>query len=248
MTHDDPDLCPPDSLHSLTEEAPTPEILQRPEILQKSGATRLMVVQALYEIEQTHISPQTAEHHFFHGPLHTYFEERGLKADRDHFREIILGVEAKKDDIDRWIRRFLAPAWRLERLESVLRGILRAGTYELWAMADIPVNTLINAYVTLAYGFFKGREPVFVKAVLDKISQNVRGAVSLEAPMDEVPEASVNEAEVEVPMDDASLDEVPTDEDPIDDTPVDDTPVDDTLMDEVPADCSTDASIDVPAV
>ncbi len=146
--------------------------------LQRRRETRLMIVQALYEISQTQVSPQLVEKHFFEQPLKNYFEEKGILGNRLYFREVVQGVVNQQEKIDGHIKAFLSDRWRLERLEATVCAILRAAVYELLFMWDVPPPLLINEYVTLAHGFFSEREPQFVNAVLDKIAAKVRMDVS----------------------------------------------------------------------
>ena len=68
----------------------------------------------------------------------------------------------------------LSAEWPLERLEAVLRAILRAGAYELFARADVPLKVVITEYVDIAHAFFEGKEPGLVNAVLDRIGRVLR--------------------------------------------------------------------------
>ena len=58
-----------------------------------------------------------------------------------------------------------------------MRAILRAGTYELLARADVPVGTVITEYVDVAHAFYDKRETGFVNGLLDAIAKDVRGVV-----------------------------------------------------------------------
>ncbi|HQP19332.1 MAG TPA: transcription antitermination factor NusB, partial [Phenylobacterium sp.] len=66
------------------------------------------------------------------------------------------------------------PSWRLERLDSTVRAILRAGAFELARRDDVPVEVVIDEYVELAKSFFEGPEPGFVNGALDGVAQDVR--------------------------------------------------------------------------
>ena len=70
----------------------------------------------------------------------------------------------------------LPPDWPLARLESVLRAILRAGTYELLARSDVPARVAMNEYVEIAHAFFSGKEPGMVNGVLNGIAKTLREA------------------------------------------------------------------------
>jgi len=142
--------------------------------LKMRRATRLMVVQALYQVDKIGTRPHLVEEHFFEKPCATYFSEKGILGDRAYFQELVMGVTSHQETLDETISPFLAEGWRMDRLETILRAILRAGTYELAHHFDVPVPLLINEYVSLARDFFDGREPKFVNAVLDKVATHVR--------------------------------------------------------------------------
>ena len=84
-----------------------------------------------------------------------------------HSSPIVHGVLKHQVEIDRSIARSLASGWTLTRIDSILRALLRAATYELVARRDVPAKVVIDEYVELARDFFEGDEPGFVNAVLD---------------------------------------------------------------------------------
>ena len=61
-----------------------------------------------------------------------------------------------------------------DRMEVLLRAILRAGAYELHHHAKIPAAVLINDYVDVAHAFFDAKEPGLVNGVLDKLAKSLR--------------------------------------------------------------------------
>jgi N utilization substance protein B len=144
------------------------------EALQRRKGTRLMVVQALYQRAQTGVSPEELIQDFFEGPLKEYFADKGILGDPVYFAEIVKGAILKQEEIDGWISQFLVEGWRIQRLEAIVLAILRAASYELWGMRDVPKTLIVNEYVSMTHGFFTGREPQFVNALLEKIANLTR--------------------------------------------------------------------------
>ncbi len=140
------------------------------------SAARLGAVQALYQLDldpdadADSVVAEFAAHRLgkeIEGALYA-------KADQVLFADIVRGVAARRDEIDGLLKGALADGWPLDRLESVLRAILRAGTYELLARPDIPTAVIINEYVDVAHAFFDGAEPGFANGVLDRLAKEVR--------------------------------------------------------------------------
>jgi transcription antitermination protein NusB len=92
----------------------------------------------------------------------------------DFFDDIVIGVDARRDEIDRLIASKLAAGWSLERLDRPMRQILRAGTYELLARADVSIGSVISEYVDVAHAFYDKRETNFVNGLLDAVAKDVR--------------------------------------------------------------------------
>ena len=78
------------------------------------------------------------------------------------------------DEIDEVLSGKLAAGWKIERLDKTMLQILRAGTYELMARADVPIGSAISEYVDVAHAFFDPREAKFVNGVLDAVAKAVR--------------------------------------------------------------------------
>jgi N utilization substance protein B len=139
------------------------------------SAARLAAVQALYqqEMEGTPLPRLLKEFHD-HRLGATIEEAQYHEAERDFFDDLVTGVDAHRSDIDQAISAKLATGWTLERLDRPMRAILRAGTYELIARADVPVGSVISEYVDVAHAFYDKRESGFVNGLLDAIAKEVR--------------------------------------------------------------------------
>jgi N utilization substance protein B len=141
----------------------------------KRSAARLAAVQALYQMELSGAAPVVLLRDLQNGRL-PQTEEGALDADADvdHFRSIVELAVARQEELDTAIARRLT-GWRLDRIDSVARAILRAGAVELAARADVPVAVVIDEYVEVAKAFFDGPEPGFIHAALDAVAKDVRG-------------------------------------------------------------------------
>jgi N utilization substance protein B len=130
---------------------------------------RLAVVQALY---QQDLNPSSSR------SLADEFEAHRLEpqADAEHFRALLLAAGERAVEIDEMLNGALAKGWTVAKLEAVLRAVLRAGVAELLIFMEIPVRVVIDEYVTLAKGFFEGREPAMVNGVLDALAHRIRDA------------------------------------------------------------------------
>ena len=139
------------------------------------SAARLAAVQALYqqEMEGTPLPRLLKEFHD-HRLGATIEDEQYHEAEREFFDDLVTGVDARRSDVDEAIAGKLAAGWTLERLDRPMRAILRAGTYELIARADVPVGSVISEYVDVAHAFYDKREAGFVNGLLDSIAKVVR--------------------------------------------------------------------------
>lgn len=96
------------------------------------------------------------------------------EADESYFADIVRGVVGDQAAIDASVKARLASNWRLERLDSTLRALLRAGAWELRSRLDVPREIVIDEYVELAKAFFDEAEAKFVNAALDGVARDVR--------------------------------------------------------------------------
>jgi N utilization substance protein B len=138
-------------------------------------ASRLAAVQALYQIDLTGVSPASAVVEFTRHKLGGNAPDESFgEADEKLFAELVEGTAARRADIDRGIASALTPEWPLERLEVILRAILRAAVYELLARRDVPARVVISEYLDIAHAFFAGKEPGLVNGVLDRLARTLR--------------------------------------------------------------------------
>ncbi|MEM8697502.1 MAG: transcription antitermination factor NusB [Pseudomonadota bacterium] len=143
---------------------------------QSRSAARLAAVQALYqqEMEGTPLARLLKEFHDHR--LGAVIEDvEFAEAEVDFFDDIVAGINKRRAEIDALIADKLAEGWTLDRLDRPQKQILRAGTYELLARADVPVAAIIGEYVDVADAFYEKREKGFVNGLLDAIAKDVRG-------------------------------------------------------------------------
>ena len=147
---------------------------------QARSAARLAAVQALYQqqMESTPLARLLDEFHQHRLGREVDDEDHDgevfADAEIEFFDDLVRGVDARRDEIDALLTAKLAQGWTLARLDKTMLQVLRAGTYELIARADVPSAAAISEYVDVAKAFFDDREAKFVNGVLDAVAKDAR--------------------------------------------------------------------------
>jgi transcription antitermination protein NusB len=141
------------------------------------AAARLAAVQALYQMDMEAIGLARLLSEFHAHRLGAEIEDaRYADADVDFFNDVVSGVDARREEIDALIEAKLGEEWKISRLDKTMLQLLRAGTYELIARADIPTATVIDEYVDVAHAFFDKKDAKFVNGLLDAVAKERRGS------------------------------------------------------------------------
>ncbi|MEB3702931.1 Transcription antitermination protein NusB [Candidatus Bealeia paramacronuclearis] len=147
----------------------------------KRSLSRLAAIQAMFQIEQSGDAPSAVIREFLEHRLGQEIDgDHYLRADTTLFANLVRGCSQEITKIDELIAGSLAKDWTLERIESVIRAILRLGTYELKDHLETPTLVIINEYLELTRAFYDHDEEVsFVNGVLDKIAKILRQGMDL---------------------------------------------------------------------
>jgi N utilization substance protein B len=136
---------------------------------------RLAAVQALYQMDlaETDLAAVIEE---FKAHRLGLDQENGTagEADPEHFASLLRGVVRRQREIDPMVDTQLAEGWRLTRIDSIVRAILRAAVFELMELDDVPARVVISEYIEVARAFFEGDEPRVVNGVLDGLARKLR--------------------------------------------------------------------------
>ncbi len=141
----------------------------------KQSAARLAAVQALYQAELTGAPVEAVLAEFLALRLGEEIDGVSLAgADRGLLDLLVRGVGKERDELDDMLAAVLDEDWPVERLETLLRILLRVGALELSRRPEAPVRVVVSEYVDLAGAFFGGKEPGLVNGVLDKLARALR--------------------------------------------------------------------------
>ncbi len=138
-------------------------------------AARLCAIQALYQIELSGGPPEAVLAEFIDHRLGEVIE--GLKvdqADRDLLGALVREGAAETAALDDMLSAVLAEDWPVNRLETLLKVILRSGAFEMAYRPDVPARVVISEYVNLAEGFFERKETGMANGVLDALARHLR--------------------------------------------------------------------------
>jgi N utilization substance protein B len=147
----------------------------------RTGA-RVAAVQALFQSEQTGETAETVAHQFIR---HRIGAGAGAEAFEDGqvplahiplFEAILKAAATGSEAADAEIRAHLSKDWTLERLDPVLRALLRAAAAELLQGAEPPARVVINEYLDVARGFLDEETSRFANGVLDAMAHALRPA------------------------------------------------------------------------
>ncbi len=147
-------------------------------------ASRVGAVQALFQSEQSGESAETVIDQFVRHRLGAMGGVEGLEggyedgrvpdADAALFGRIVRTAVSSQDKLDAILAEALPPEWPLDRLDPVLRALLRAAAGELTMRDGPPGRVVINEYLDIAHGFFFGDEPRMVNGLLDTVGRRLR--------------------------------------------------------------------------
>lgn len=140
-------------------------------------AARLAAVQALYQWEQSGASADTIVKEFAEHRIGKSVDGVELPAaDLRLFSNLVRGAIVNVEELDAMIAGVLTEDWSVERLESILRAILRGGAYELAHRTDIPPKVAISEYLAVADAFVGAKETALTNGVLDRLAHLLRPA------------------------------------------------------------------------
>ncbi|MEK5106469.1 transcription antitermination factor NusB [Cytobacillus sp. FSL K6-0129] len=127
----------------------------------KRRTAREKALQALFQIDLSGTEMNEAIHHVL--------DEQREDAYLNH---LVSGVLQHKAQIDELISNNLEN-WKLDRLATVDRNLLRLSTFEFaFSEDDIPVNVVINEAIEIAKMYGDDQSPKFINSVLSKIKEN----------------------------------------------------------------------------
>ena len=138
---------------------------------------REMALQTLYAIDLSQARVEAAPPREVRGPRETFdgvaahFESP--HAARDFAWELTSEVRRHAAELDERIGA-RARNWRVPRMATVDRNILRLGAYEL-AHTDTPTAVVLDEAVELARRFGSDASPAFVNGILDALAHEFRG-------------------------------------------------------------------------
>lgn len=124
---------------------------------------REFALQILFEIEFSHEKLKQAVEQFWK-------ENQATSEIATFAEELVSGTLRNAHEIDALIEGS-STNWKISRMASVDRNLLRQATYELLYLKDIPASVTINEAVEIAKKFGTVESSSFINGILDKISK-----------------------------------------------------------------------------
>ncbi len=125
--------------------------------------SRECALQLLFQVEFSHQPPLDIVKLFWEENHHS--EEVRLFSD-----ELFLGTMRNLKEID-FLIESCSTNWKLSRMASVDRNILRMAAFELIYLEGIPSSVTINEAVEIAKKYGTEESPSFINGILDKIAK-----------------------------------------------------------------------------
>ncbi|GGE53856.1 transcription antitermination factor NusB [Priestia taiwanensis] len=129
----------------------------------KRRTARERALQALYQIDLAQIEPKEA--------IMNVLEENNEKGS-EFLESLVFGYIEHKEEIDTIIRQNLAK-WKLERIGSIDRNILRVAVCEMKFIEDVPTTVSLNEAIEVAKVYGDEESKRFINAVLEKVKASM---------------------------------------------------------------------------
>lgn len=98
----------------------------------------------------------------------------GKMLDEKFLNGLVLYAIQHLEDIDKVLSAYLNERWPVDKLDPVVRSILRCAVAEIMVNTKTDIPILTSEYTNAAGTFFGGREIDFVNGVLDRVSKAIR--------------------------------------------------------------------------
>lgn len=134
---------------------------------------RELVLQALYAWECGEVEPAEDFSNIVEEDVPS---EKALAYARDLFLMVRKHLAWADEQIEA-----LAENWRLERIATIDRNIMRLTMVELQHMVDVPVKVAINEAIEMAKKFSTPQSSSFVNGILDSFAKKIGQADSPES-------------------------------------------------------------------
>ncbi len=122
-------------------------------------------MQILYQIEIAEQDPDIG--------IKLFLNNFPVKEDvTDYAVKLVRGVHEHLADIDSTIESF-SKHWKLGRMTSIDRNILRLAAYELLYAGDVPSKVCINESLEIAKKFSSHDSSSFINGILDAIAKSI---------------------------------------------------------------------------
>lgn len=133
--------------------------------------SREAALQVLYALDVARRADESSAQEVFESAADHFELPEGARA---YAKELVLGTVERRVELDLRIATHAAN-WRVERMATVDRNVLRLATFEM-AFLDTPAAVVIDEAVDLARRFGGERSPAFVNGVLDAVARDEGGA------------------------------------------------------------------------
>lgn len=151
------------------------------ESLRRKRSARLAAIQGLYQYAMADYTPNIER---LCETLSLQWKDSKATHDPDWpaddlpenalMRDIIAGTMEHITDIDNVLTSVIKDNWRPERLDPVMRSILRCAAYELQYQPKRHAAMLLDEYVSLASGFFDEAELGYIHSALQRLVPTLR--------------------------------------------------------------------------
>ena len=110
--------------------------------------------------------------------LEIFFENNEIEEDdvKFYLRDIRIGVETKKEEIEELISKNLKNNWSLERVSKINLSLIKIAIYEM-LYKNLPYKVAINEVVELAKKYSDEAAPQFINGILASVvkERNLNG-------------------------------------------------------------------------
>ena len=102
------------------------------------------------------------------------FKNYKKKYDTNFLKKIVIGVCQNEKKITKIIECNLSDNWLIDRVDLTMKAIISLAIYELISYENIPLQVIINEYVTIANQYLDKSNTGFINGILDNIAKNIR--------------------------------------------------------------------------